>query len=283
MTNRTLPAGVIKRSGATAEFDARRVQSAIERAGGATGEIDPAQATRLAERVTGDLADARIPYPQVEDIQDLVEQTLLGAGHTATARAYIAHRERHARLRDDARTVVEVGSSINEYLDRSDWRVNANANQGYSLGGLILNTAGKVTANYWLSHVYTPEIGKAHREGDLHTAGAYPHRFAEVLPLCHWVGLDIKAPEHLYEAVTGVPSAAAKGFECLHLALASRVDLQVRTTVDPTVMLPDDVAELTAALRASGVREHVLQEACTQGARPEFAARLQALSGRASV
>ena len=46
--------------------------------------------------------------------------------------------------------------------------MNANANQGYSLGGLILNVAGKVTANYWLSHVYAPEIGQAHREGDIH-------------------------------------------------------------------------------------------------------------------
>jgi len=64
--------------------------------------------------------------------------------------------------------VVEVGSSINEYLERSDWRVNANANQGYSLGGLILNTAGKVVANYWLSHVYPEAVGAAHREGDLH-------------------------------------------------------------------------------------------------------------------
>ncbi|MFD2235827.1 anaerobic ribonucleoside-triphosphate reductase, partial [Phaeospirillum tilakii] len=53
-------------------------------------------------------------------------------------------------------------------LDRADWRVNANANQGYSLGGLILNVSGKVVANYWLSHVYPPEIGQAHREGDLH-------------------------------------------------------------------------------------------------------------------
>ncbi len=65
-------------------------------------------------------------------------------------------------------TTVDVESSINEYLDRRDWRINANANQGYSLGGLILNVAGKVTANYWLSHVYAPEAGAAHREGDLH-------------------------------------------------------------------------------------------------------------------
>lgn len=64
--------------------------------------------------------------------------------------------------------VVDVGSSIDEYLERTDWRVNANANQGYSLGGLILQTAGKVVANYWLSHVYPANVGAAHREGDLH-------------------------------------------------------------------------------------------------------------------
>jgi ribonucleoside-triphosphate reductase (formate) len=66
------------------------------------------------------------------------------------------------------RVVVDVASSVDEYLDRSDWRVNANANQGYSLGGLILNTAGKVIANYWLSQVYPEPVGTAHREGDLH-------------------------------------------------------------------------------------------------------------------
>ncbi|WP_019136221.1 ribonucleoside triphosphate reductase [Cellulomonas massiliensis] len=65
-------------------------------------------------------------------------------------------------------TVVDVARTIGEYLDRSDWRVQANANQGYSLGGLILNTAGKVVANYWLDEVYPPEVGQAHRDGDLH-------------------------------------------------------------------------------------------------------------------
>ena len=67
-----------------------------------------------------------------------------------------------------APVTVDVASSIDEYLDRSDWRVNANANQGYSLGGLILNTAGKVVANYWLSQVYPPAVGEAHRQGDVH-------------------------------------------------------------------------------------------------------------------
>ena len=64
---------------------------------------------------------------------------------------------------------VAVSDTINEYLSRSDWRVNANANQGYSLGGMILNTAGKIIANYWLDEVYSPEAGAAHRDGDIHT------------------------------------------------------------------------------------------------------------------
>ncbi|MEQ8601629.1 MAG: ribonucleoside triphosphate reductase [Devosia sp.] len=63
---------------------------------------------------------------------------------------------------------IDIRASIDEYLDQSDWRVNANANQGYSLGGLILNTAGKVVANYWLSHVYPEAIGQAHRDADIH-------------------------------------------------------------------------------------------------------------------
>ncbi|MGO1461949.1 MAG: ribonucleoside triphosphate reductase [Oleiphilaceae bacterium] len=64
--------------------------------------------------------------------------------------------------------LLDISATISEYLQRSDWRVNANANQGYSLGGLILNTAGKVIANYWLNDVYTPSIGQAHRNADLH-------------------------------------------------------------------------------------------------------------------
>ncbi|HRJ74035.1 MAG TPA: ribonucleoside triphosphate reductase [Terrimicrobiaceae bacterium] len=63
---------------------------------------------------------------------------------------------------------VDPGRSIGEYVGKMDWRVNANANQGYSLGGMILNVAGKVTANYWLDHVYPEEVGRAHRHGDLH-------------------------------------------------------------------------------------------------------------------
>lgn len=66
------------------------------------------------------------------------------------------------------KTSVDALATIEEYLERSDWRVNANANQGYSLGGMILNAAGKMVANYWLEQCYTPEASQAHRSGAIH-------------------------------------------------------------------------------------------------------------------
>lgn len=160
---------VIKRNGASQIFDAAKIHSAILRAGQACGELDAAAASTLTAQVTDRLA--ALPEPAavtVEQIQDEVEATLFDAGWRITLRAYVVYRTQHQQLRQDRQTMVDVESSVNEYLQQQDWRVNANANQGYSLGGLILNVSGKIIANYWLNHVYPPEIGAAHRAADLH-------------------------------------------------------------------------------------------------------------------
>ncbi len=156
---------VIKRDGSKMPFDRAKIAVAIAKSGSASGEIEDKDVTTLADRVVASITNQ---FPQIEQIQDQVELTLMDAGFYRTARAYIAYREQHQRLRSDRAAIVDSISSVNEYLSRDDWRVNANANQGYSLGGLILNVAGKVVANYWLSHVYPAEIGLAHRNADLH-------------------------------------------------------------------------------------------------------------------
>lgn len=161
-----VPQHVIKRDGRVVDFDFEKISQAMTAAGAATGEFDAAAAGGLADLVSASLWGQ--PCPGIEAIQNRVEEVLVASGYWATARAYIVYREQHARLRSLRHTIVDVESAMGEYLDQRDWRVNANANQGYSLGGLILNVAGKVTANYWLSHVYSQEIGTAHREGDVH-------------------------------------------------------------------------------------------------------------------
>ncbi|RKZ99686.1 MAG: ribonucleoside triphosphate reductase, partial [Gammaproteobacteria bacterium] len=164
-----LPTMVMKRDGQQARFDTYKILSAVQRAGLATGEFAINDARRLTAEV---LKVLRHRYAtrtlEIEQIQDVVEQVLITSDHYRTARAYIVYREQHGKLRQDQKSMIDVESSMNEYLEQLDWRVSANANQGYSLGGLILNTAGKVTANYWLNHVYPNEVGLAHREGDFH-------------------------------------------------------------------------------------------------------------------
>ncbi len=163
------PVSVIKRDGERAPFDPSRIQSAILRAGKATDEFADDEAQLITGQVLKVLRH-RFPQesPTIEQIQDVVEQALISANHFATLRAYAVYREQRSRLRQDRKTVVDVTASVNEYLEQTDWRVSANANQGYSLGGLILNLSGKVIANYWLSQVYPPEVGEAHRDGSIH-------------------------------------------------------------------------------------------------------------------
>ena len=205
MSNTTVhpPSHIVKRSGDTVCFDGEKIRSAIERAGKATGAFEAAEAQLLSIQALKVIAHRfHDRSPHIEQIQDVVEQVLISANHFTTARAYIVYREQRSRLRRDQRTIVDVVSSMNEYLDRADWRVNANANQGYSLGGLILNVSGKVVANYWLSHVYTPEIDRAHREGDLHI-----HDLDMLAGYC--AGWSLRSL--LMEGLNGVPGKVEAG------------------------------------------------------------------------
>lgn len=99
-------------------------------------------------------------------------------------------------------SLLDISATVSEYLHRSDWRVNANANQGYSLGGLILNTAGKVIANYWLNEVYTAQIGQAHRDADLHI-----HDLDMLCGYC--AGWSLRTL--LHEGLNGVPGKVEAG------------------------------------------------------------------------
>lgn len=160
---------IIKRDGGIKPFDADKIAHALTRAAQATLEFDAAEAHLIThQRVLPRIHASGQVMPHIEHIQDAVESALFDAGHPRTLRAYIVYREQHRKLRNDRQTLVDVESSMNEYLQQLDWRVNANANQGYSLGGLILNVSGKIIANYWLNHVYPPEVGAAHRTAALH-------------------------------------------------------------------------------------------------------------------
>jgi len=163
------PKYVIKRDGSTDDFNADRIYRALHAASKDTGEFGDAEVLSLVSQV---LKVLRYRFEgksvDIEQIQDIIEQTLISSNHFETAKSYMLYRQQRATVRNDKQTLVDVEKSMNDYLDQLDWRVKANANVGYSLGGMILNSSGKITANYWLSHVYTQEIGDCHRNGDFY-------------------------------------------------------------------------------------------------------------------
>lgn len=202
---------VTKRDGTLAPFDSSKIYNAIKKAGTTTKEFGEEESWLLTAQVLKVLKHkfAEI-LPSIEQIQDVVEQVLISANYFVTAKAYILYRDQRQRARQDHKVMVDVESSINEYLEKLDWRINENANQGYSNGGLILNVSGKVTANYWLSHVYPAAVGEAHRNGDIHI-----HDLSMLAAYC--AGWSLK--NLLHEGFNGVAGKAEAG-PAKHLSAA---------------------------------------------------------------
>jgi len=158
-----------KRNGKIVRFSKSKIIEAIFKAAKAVGGSDRSEAEGLADKVIAVLETTFAgKLPSVEQVQDIVEKTLIENGHAKTAKAYILYRQQRTRLRETKDMLVDVDSTISEYIDQTDWRVRENANEDYSFSGLMLHTAGKVIANYMLNYVYTPDISEAHKKGDIH-------------------------------------------------------------------------------------------------------------------
>ena len=192
-------AKIKKRDGRIVKFNEQKIMSAIERAGLNSGELAETEASKLTAQVIK-RAEKEITakVPTVEQIQDIVEEVLLDSRYRATAKAYIIYRDQHKKIREisDA-THVDL---IDQYLSRLDWRVKENSNMDYSLQGLNNYVSSEVSKTYWLNKIYTPEIGRLHKQGDMHI-----HDLNLVSVYC--VGWDLA--DVLREGFTGVPNKVA--------------------------------------------------------------------------
>ncbi len=159
-----------KRDGRLAAFEAEKITEAVTKAVRAVGGSDMERPAVITRQVVGILEviykDGRVPT--VENVQDLVEKILIENGHAKVAKAYILYRKQHETLRRTREFMAESIAAIDSYLTQEDWRVNENANMGYSLQGLNNHIAANLTSNYWLNKIYPVAIADAHREGDFH-------------------------------------------------------------------------------------------------------------------
>ena len=178
---------VRKRDGKFQPFNRRRIIRAVLKAMRAVGQGDKASAERVADAVAVRLYRQFFKHggvPHVEQIQDLVEKTLMELGFAEVAKAYILYREKRREARELGKAILDGVNLIEEYLTREDWRVQENSNMNYSLQGLNFHISSSVVARYWLNKLYPARVGEAHFEGDFHV-----HDLGILGPYC--VGWDL--------------------------------------------------------------------------------------------
>ena len=161
---------VTKRDGEITEFNLTKISEAIRKAFEAREkEYNQDIIDLLALKVTADF-EPKIKEHKiaVEDIQDSVESVLIKAGYADVAKGYILYRKQREKIRNLNSTLLDYKEIVDSYVKVTDWRVKENSTVTYSVGGLILSNSGAITANYWLSEIYDEEIGKAHKNADIH-------------------------------------------------------------------------------------------------------------------
>ena len=189
-----------KRDNRIVNYDFSKIETAIWKAARSVGGSDRERAKEVAKKVDQEVEkklqkhEFQNSIPTVEEIQDIVEKVLVENGHYKTAKAYILYRKRHEELRD-MKGILTSLELIDDYIGGADWRIKENSNMTYSLQGLNFHVSSIISSNYWTHKIYTPEIGRAHNEGDLHI-----HDLGIIGAYC--VGWDLK--DLLIQGFTGV-------------------------------------------------------------------------------
>lgn len=160
---------VIKRNGEYKPFEIYKISDAIEK--GFKSVNQNYDATVFQKLM--DIIDIKDVW-SVEEIQDSIEKILFEKQYFEVLKSFMLYRHTRKMQREHSNglntdtTYIDSSQTIDEYIGKTDWRINANANTSYSNAGLVNNAAGKIIANYWLDKVYNKEEGYAHRNGDIH-------------------------------------------------------------------------------------------------------------------
>lgn len=192
---------VIKRNGSREKFNPEKIEEAVWKAVESVGGTDREKCKIVTEKIVQKILSKFNDTVSVEQVQDVVEEMLIKMGFDRVAKAYILYRHQHNTLRN-VKDIMQDVEMIDKYLNNEDWLIKENANTGYSLQGLNFNISQKVSANYWLTKVYPPELAKYHHEGDIHI-----HDLGGLAAYC--VGWDLK--QLLLQGFNGVEGKVSSG------------------------------------------------------------------------
>jgi len=207
-----------KRDGNIVDFEQSKITNAIFKAITAAGQGDGIKSKRASDRVLKILNRRfkKDEIPNVEQVQDIVEEVLILEGLVETARAYIIYREQRRRIREVETVSEEAVDRVDQYLEKLDWEVQENANMAFSLQGLNHYGVSYIVKKYWLNKIYPKEVREANQSGDFHL-----HNLDTLAPYCSgWDLYDL-----LVKGFGGVPGKIeTKPAKHLRVALGQAVN-----------------------------------------------------------
>ena len=161
---------ITKRDGRQASFDKSKIEKAMEKAFLASNDENAkANAERLTELVVQELEKKSSASPTVEEIQDIVEKTLIKEDYADTAKKYILYRAERSRAREMNGRLMKTYKDIvfKDAADADVKRENANIN-GDSAMGAMLKFGSEGSKHFYEMYMLKPEHAEAHVNGDIH-------------------------------------------------------------------------------------------------------------------
>lgn len=161
---------IIKRDGREVDFDPSKITEAVYKAAVACGGSNKDIAKYISDKVVCMYQTMHHnEIPTVEEIQDLVEKTLIEEGHAQTAKSYILYRNERSRMREAKSDLTKVINELtfSKSSDSDIKRENGNINADSSMG-TMLKYGSSVSKDFYLKYLIDPEFSEAHNNGDIH-------------------------------------------------------------------------------------------------------------------
>ena len=177
---------IIKRDGRKVKFDVKKIASAIKKALKAANIKDDERADALAKQVEESF-DPKCT-PTVEEIQDKVEEVLIGNGLVRTAKEYILYRAERTRIRESKTRLMKTLENLT-YEDARDSdvkRENANID-GNTAMGTMLKYGSESAKQFYEMCVLNPRHSEMHKSGDIHI---HDLDFLTLTTTCTQIDLD---------------------------------------------------------------------------------------------
>lgn len=162
---------IMKRDGRTVPFDASKITDAVRKAINSIGKDDITTPVKVTENVVFKILQKyeEKETPTVEEIQDLVEKTLIEMNLADVAKEYILYRAERTRVRDMNSSLMLTYNDLtfSAAKDSNLKRENANINADTAMG-TMLKYGSEGAKKFNELYVLKPEHSKAHINGDIH-------------------------------------------------------------------------------------------------------------------